>query len=108
MIPDWLITYIGGGFLIIVAYVIISNTLWLLIGAKALQFLPGVDDKSAKGTIRIVLMIIMCILGTVIWFLKLLPFCIGLIRYSPISNEMSLAIQHASKIYYKFEKNLNI
>lgn len=104
MLPEWIIKYVGGGLLIVFCYVIVSNTLWLLIGAKALQFLPGVNDKSAKGTIKIVILILMTIIGSLFWLVKLLPSYVGIMKFNPLSQEIGLTIQSCSKLYHKITK----
>ncbi len=104
MLPEWVIKYIGGGFLIIIGYIIISNTLWLLMGAKAIQYLPGVNDKSAKGTIKFALILLMSLIGFLFWLLKLIPSVLGIIKYKPITKELSVAIQKGSKAYQKIER----
>ena len=73
MLADWLVNYVGGGILVLFCYIIISNTIWLLIGAKVLQFLPGVSDKSAKGPLKIVLLLLMSLIGIFWWVVKLIP-----------------------------------
>lgn len=104
MLPDWLVHYVGGGILVLLCYVIISNTFWLLIGAKALQFLPGVSDKSAKGTLKIVLLLLMSLIGIFWWIVKLIPSLLRIVIFRPITTEISFAIQNASRIYYRFEQ----
>jgi hypothetical protein len=104
MLPEWIGKYIGGGLLAILVYVIISNTLWLLIGAKFLQFLPGVNDKSSRGTYKIVLLVILCLVGIVWWSLRLIPALMGIITRKPLADEISKSIQKASKLHSKFEK----
>jgi len=102
MLPEWIVKYIGGGLLIVIVYVIISNTLWLLIGARALQFLPGVNDKSAKGTLKILVLLVMSLIGVGIWLIKLLPFVLRIIKHQKsLSEEISSSIQKGSKIYSK-------
>lgn len=104
--PEWVIKYIGGGFLVIIGYIIISNLLWLIIGARALQFLPGVNDKSAKGTIKILVLLLMTLFGIFFWFLKLLPAMIKIIRYKPILGEISASIQLGGRIHQKIEDHI--
>jgi len=102
MLPEWIVKYIGGGLLIVIVYVIISNTLWLLIGARALQFLPGVNDKSAKGTLKILVLLVMSLIGVGIWLIKLLPSVLRIIKHQKsLSEEISSSIQKGSKIYSK-------
>ena len=67
MLPDWVATYIGGGILIVIGYVMISNTLWLLFGSSVIQRFPGVNVKGAKGTLKIALLILLCIIGLIQW-----------------------------------------
>lgn len=104
--PEWIIKYIGGGFLVIISYIIISNLLWLIIGARALQFLPGVNDKSAKGTIKILVLLLMTFLGIFLWFLKLIPAMFKIIRYKPILSEISASIQLGGRIHKKIEDHI--
>lgn len=105
MLPHWFMKYVGEGLLFIVGYIIISNTLWLLIGAKALQMLPGVSDKSAKGTLKIMVLLIMSLIGILFWLIKLLPKSIGLIRNKKsFTEEISLSIQSGSRLYQKIIK----
>ena len=104
MLADWLVNYVGGGILVLFCYIIISNTNWLLIGAKVLQFLPGVSDKSAKGTLKIVLLLLMSLIGIFWWVVKLIPSLLRIVIFRPITTEISLVIQNASRIYYKFEQ----
>lgn len=104
MLADLLVNYVGDGILVLFCYIIISNTIWLLIGAKVLQFLPGVSDKSAKGTLKIVLLLLMSLIGIFWWVVKLIPSLLRIVIFRPITTEISLVIQNASCIYYKFEQ----
>lgn len=55
------------GFLILLAYVVVSNTLYLLLGARLLQFLPGVNATGFRGTLRLAATIVLAVLGVVRW-----------------------------------------
>ncbi len=103
MLPEWIFKYVGTGLLVIIGYIIISNTLWLLIGARVLQFLPGVNDKSARGTLKIVLLLILSLAGIIWWIVKLIPALLRLSKYTTITNEIAFSIQKGSKLYSKLD-----
>lgn len=107
MLPEWVIKYVGGGLLIVICYVIVSNTLWLILGAKALQLLPGVNDKSAKGTLKIMILIVMSVIGILFWVLKLLPASLGIVKFNSLGQEIGFTIQKGSKLYHKIAKKRN-
>ncbi len=98
--PEWLLKYVGGGFIVITAYVIISNTLWLLFGSKLLQSLPGVNIKGATGTLRIAVMLLMCITGFLVWVVKYPLSFLGLTKRQKIAESVSYYIQSASKLFH--------
>jgi len=62
-----LATWLGGGLLAVLAYVIVSNVAWLLIGSRLLQCLPGVDIKGFRGTVRLATMLLLTAVGTACW-----------------------------------------
>jgi hypothetical protein len=64
------VKWIGGGALAVVAYVVISNTLWLLIGSRILQSLPGVNIKGVRGTLKIAVMLVLAGVGLCSWTIK--------------------------------------
>jgi len=99
--PDWIIKYIGGGFLVLIAYIIISNTLWLIFGSRFLQSLPGVNIKGAKGTLRIALMILMSLFGFFVWLINLPFSMIGISKKKSITQLVSYFIQLASRVFSK-------
>ena len=66
------LTWLGGGLVLLILYIIISNTLWLLFGSKLIQCLPGVNIKGFRGTIKIATMIVLSIIGSLKWLLKYL------------------------------------
>ena len=71
MLSD-LFPWIGGGLLAIVLYLIISNTLWLLFASRILQFLPGVNIKGFRGTLKLAFMIVLSGIGLLFWVVKYL------------------------------------
>ncbi len=97
--PDWIVKYIGGGFLAIVGYVIISNTLWLLFGSRLLQSLPGVNIKGATGTLRIIILLIMSLTGFLFWLFKWGFMKLNIIKKQSLQECMSYFIQSASKVF---------
>lgn len=102
--PDWIIKYVGGGFLIIFVYILISNLIWLTIGARALQLLPGVNDKSVKGTFKILILLLMSLFGFSIWLLKLIPGKLKIIKYNTLQEEISASIKNGGIIYQRIRK----
>ena len=99
--PEWIIKYFGGGLLVLLGYVIISNTLWLLFGSKLLQSLPGVNIKGATGTLKIAILLIMTIVGFCIWLAKWPLIELDLINKQTLSECISYWIQSASKVFSK-------
>ncbi len=99
--PDWIVKYIGGGFLAIVGYVIISNTLWLLFGSRLLQSLPGVNIKGATGTLRIIILLIMSFIGFGFWLIKWIFMKLNIIKKQSLQECISYFIQSASKVFSK-------
>ena len=94
---DWILKYIGGGVVVIVGYIIISNMLWLIFGSKLLQALPGVNIKGSSGTLKIAVMLVMSIAGLLYWLIKF-PFAlIGLANKKKVIECMSDCIKYASK-----------
>jgi hypothetical protein len=98
---NWIYKYIGTGLLAILAYVIISNTLWLLFGSKLLQSLPGVNIKGVTGTLRIAIMLIMTILGFFYWIITYPLAVCRVINKRTLPDAISSNIQLASKIFKK-------
>lgn len=106
MLPDWVVNYVGGGVLAIVSYVIISNTLWLLLGSKLLKSLPGVNAYGATSTFRIAAMLVMSFIGILMWLLHLPFSVIKLVERASLQKYMSTYIQVASRIHYAITKRL--
>ena len=98
--PDWLLKYIGGGALIVVTYVIISNVLWLLLGARALQYLPGVNDKSAKGTLKLLLFLLCVLWGLFLWLLHLFPVILQISQFRNPKHFIGKCIQFISRVLF--------
>lgn len=65
-----LATWLGGGLLAVLVYVIVSNLAWLLIGSRLLQCLPGVDIKGFRGTVRLATMLLLTAVGTSAWAVR--------------------------------------
>ena len=60
-------TWVSTGIIFIFAYILISNTLWLLFGSRLLQCLPGVNIRGARGTLKIAVMLVLFAVGVVRW-----------------------------------------
>ncbi|MFH1230838.1 MAG: hypothetical protein V1709_05010 [Planctomycetota bacterium] len=63
-------SWVGGGLALVLLYILVSNTLWLLFGSRLLQYLPGVDIKGITGTFKIATMLVLSALGTSVWVFK--------------------------------------
>jgi hypothetical protein len=82
--------WIGGGFLALLAYVVVSNTLYLLIGARLLQMLPGVNIKGFRGTLKIAAMLVLAVCGFGVWVIKRPLAWIGVTRFrEPLRVEIA-------------------
>lgn len=104
-VPDWVVTYIGSGVLIVLGYVLLSNTFWLLFGSSILQKLPGVHVKGAKGTFKIALLIILSLIGFLKWAVSY-PFNFFSKKdKKSLKAYLSDSIQSASRTYHKFIEN---
>lgn len=99
--PDWIIKYFGGGLLILVSYIIISNTLWLLFGSKLIQSLPGVNISGAIGTLKIAILLVMSLTGIVVWIVKFPFIRFGILKEQSLRGCISFYIQSASKVFAK-------
>ncbi len=100
---DSVILWLGGGIVGIIVYVVISNTLWLLIGAKFLQSLPGVNISGVRGTLRIAAMLLMALVGGCLWLIKSFARVIKLpVGKTSLKNEVSQTIQRGSRLLIWF------
>ena len=94
-IPTWL----GGGIAAVVLYIIISNTLWLLFGSRVIQYLPGVNIRGFRGTLKIAAMIILSLVGVVWWSIKFI--FISVLGRNPkplLSVEVGKTIQTGARL----------
>jgi hypothetical protein len=93
---SWLV----GGLLAVVTYVIISNTLWLLFGSRLLQLLPGVNIPGVYGTLRIAAMLVLSLLGVCSWLLKRpLHSLVGIGQRPSLECEMAAFIQRGARVF---------
>jgi hypothetical protein len=81
--------WLGGGALVLVAYLIISNTLWILLGSRVLQSLPGVNIKGFRGTLKIAAMLVLTALAVAVWLLKRPAIWVGL---KPVNRGLAAEI----------------
>lgn len=98
------LTWLGGGLVLFILYIIISNTLWLLFGSKLIQCLPGVNIKGFRGTIKIAVMIVLSIIGSLKWLFKCL-FVFITKRKPKFSEEVGRTINQGVILFDKFKKN---
>ena len=106
MTPDWTVKWIGGSLLIAISYVIVSNTLWLIFGAKLLQSLPGVNINGARGTTKIIMITIMFILGSIKWLLLFPLRFLKIIKWETFLNDVSTSIKKGGKFFYRIFPNM--
>lgn len=86
------------GFLILLAYVLVSNTLYLLLGTHLLQFLPGVNATGFRGTLRLAAAIVLAGLGLVRWgVLSVLRPSKGRFTWPVIQSDIATMIQAGSR-----------
>jgi hypothetical protein len=91
--------WLGGSVALLIAYVIVSNTLWLLFGSKVIQKLPGVNIKGFRGTLKIALMLFLSATGFLFWISKYFVMLILLKNPKPkLSNEISQKIKWGARI----------
>ena len=91
--------WLGGSVVLLIAYVIVSNTLWLLFGSKVIQKLPGVNIKGFRGTLKIALMLFLSAIGFLFWISKYLIMLMLLKNPKPkLSNEISQKIKWGARI----------
>lgn len=90
--------WIGWGAGAVVLYLVVSNTLYLLIGARLLQFLPGVNIKGFRGTIRLALLLVITIVATGWWMFKWPLVRIARREPTPWRDELASRIRIVAKI----------
>ncbi len=94
-----IIPWVGGGAVLIISYLVVSNALWLLLGSKLLQSLPGVNNRGFNYTARTALLLIMSLVGIIVWIVKTTFRKTGLrINQSSLKEEISQSIHRASKL----------
>lgn len=67
---DGTVTWVGGGLALVIIYVVVSNTFWLLFGSRLAQSLPGVNISGFRGTVKIATMLVLSALGIIRWIVK--------------------------------------
>lgn len=100
---------IVGGALAVVVYLLVSNTLWLLLGSRVLQSLPGVNIRGFRGTLKIGAMLVLSLLGVFVWMLK---WCVALVFFRKekpvISNEIRKAIRFGAARFVRSDENASL
>ena len=93
-----LFSWVGGGLALVLAYILVSNTLWLLFGARLLQSLPGVDINGIGGTFKIAAMIVLSVIGTLCWLFKYIySLLVGCMK-PVLKEEVGKMIQKGARI----------
>jgi hypothetical protein len=83
--------WLGGGAIAVFAYLVVSNTLWLLLGSRLLQTLPGVNIRGIRGTIRIAAMLALTIFAVALWVLKRPACWLGATQLDrPLPSEIAM------------------
>ena len=92
------VKWLGGGVLAVVVYLIVSNTLWLLLGSRLLQSLPGVNIKGSRGTLRIAAMLMLTIVAVILWVLNRPVVWLGAKRLDRrLQSEISLWVGRGAR-----------
>ena len=94
-----LLPWFVGGLGVLVCYVVVSNTLYLLIGARLLQCLPGVNIRGFTGTLRIAFLVALSVAGIAVWSIR----SVGRTLYLPNENR-SLSDEIMRFIYLTVKK----
>jgi len=102
MIDDSVV-WISSGLLIVILYVFLSNTLWLLIGSRFIQCLPGVNIKGFKGTLKIATMLVLSVVGILLF---LINFIFRKNNGHSIDYEISKMIKYGGSIAAKFNSSV--
>lgn len=97
------VKWLGGGLLAVLVYLIVSNTLWLLLGSRLLQSLPGVDIKGFRGTIRIALMLVLTVFALACWAIKRPAKWIGALQ---LDRPLPVEVSHWVKIGARWVESL--
>ena len=95
-------TWVGGGLALVLVYIVISNTLWLLFGSRLVQSLPGVNIDGYRGTIKIATMLALSAFGLLRWAIKYAIVIAARSGERPIlSKEVSSAIKQGARVIRK-------
>ena len=98
-------TWLGGGLALVILYVLISNTLWLLFGSRLLQFLPGVNINGFRGTFKIAIMLGLSVIGVFCWIVKYSSKLVARKNPAPVlSEEISMSIRRGAKIFRRTDQ----
>lgn len=93
------VTWIGGSVALVILYVFISNTLWLLFGSRLIQCLPGVNIDGFRGTLKIAAMLVFSAIGVLRWIVKYTVRFLTKTNPKPVlSEEISMTIQKGAKV----------
>ena len=97
--------YVGGGLAVVLIYVLVSNTLWLLFGSRLLQCLPGVKIKGLAGTFKIAAMLVLSVVGVAVWCLKFIPLSLMRDKTKPtLKNEIGKMIQRGARLVERLRR----
>jgi|APSaa5957512622_1039677.scaffolds.fasta_scaffold449631_1 hypothetical protein len=98
--------WLGGAVLLLILYVIISNTLWLLFGSRIIQCLPGVNIRGFRGTLKIATMLVLALIGTISWIIKYSVTTVTRNRSCPnLRNEVTLSIRKGARFINRRSPN---
>ena len=93
------VTWLGGGLALIILYIVISNTLWLLFGSRLIQWLPGVNISGFQGTVKIATMLVLSLFGVVCWTIKFsVALVVGNNPKPLLSEEVGKVIKKGARI----------
>jgi hypothetical protein len=92
------LSWVCGGVVLTLLYIIISNTLWLLLGSRLLQSLPGVHIRGIAGTFKIAAMLVLSVCGVMAWGCKYVVMSLTNRHPKPcIKDEVGRMIQRGAR-----------
>lgn len=92
------VKWFGGGLLAVVVYLLVSNALWLLLGSRLLQSLPGVNIKGFRGTLRIAAMLVLTMWALIMWVAKRPAVWLGFRRIDQsLPTEIAVWVSRGSR-----------
>lgn len=94
------VVWVGYGLVGILAYVLISNAIYLLLGAKLLQALPGVESRGFRSTLRLALMLLVTVAAFILWVGRYMRYIAVRSGSRPVlTGQIASAIKWVSAVF---------